>query len=94
MSDAPTLLANDWTITLYVAAILAQRLDTANRALIDPKRQLQGGHPRSAIGKTVDQLAELLTSGRGASLVYAGYPYDPLAALAAIRGEGGPRAAG
>jgi hypothetical protein len=37
-----------------------------------------------AIGRTVDKLGELLTSGSAASLVYAGYPYDPLAAL---RGE-------
>lgn len=79
VADAPTLLANDATVTLYVAAILAQRLDSANRALIEVKRQLQAGDPRSAIHETVERVAELLASGGGISLVYAGYPYDPLA---------------
>ena len=32
IADAPTFLASDSTVALYVAAILAQRLDSANRA--------------------------------------------------------------
>jgi CRP-like cAMP-binding protein len=76
IADAPTLLANDSTVTLYVAAILARRLDTANQALIEVRRQLQAGDPRSAIGRAVEKVEQLLSSG-GGSLVYAGYPYDP-----------------
>jgi CRP/FNR family transcriptional regulator, cyclic AMP receptor protein len=87
VADARMLLADDSSIGLYVAAILAQRLDSANRALIEVKRQLEEGHSRSAIARTVDKLGELLTSGSGASLVYAGYPYDPLAVLSALHGE-------
>jgi CRP/FNR family transcriptional regulator, cyclic AMP receptor protein len=87
VADARMLLAGESSIGLYVAAILAQRLDSANRALIEVKRQLDEGHSRSAIGQTVDRLGALLTAGGGASLVYAGYPYDPLAALAALHGE-------
>lgn len=34
IADAPTLLANDSIVTLYIAAILAQRVDSANQALI------------------------------------------------------------
>lgn len=78
VADAPALLAGDATVTLFVAALLAQRLDAANRALVEVKRQLQAGDPRSAIGRTVEKVEELLTSG--ISLVYAGYPYDPFAA--------------
>jgi CRP-like cAMP-binding protein len=77
IADASTLLAKDPIVTLYVAAILARRLDSANRAIIDLKRQLQAGESRRAISKTVERVQELLNSGTDASLVYAGYPYDP-----------------
>jgi CRP/FNR family cyclic AMP-dependent transcriptional regulator len=76
IADAPTTLANDSTMTLYVAAILARRLDSANQALIEVKRQLQAGDPRSSIGRTVEKVEQLLSSV-SVSLVYAGYPYDP-----------------
>jgi CRP/FNR family cyclic AMP-dependent transcriptional regulator len=79
IADAPTVLANDATVTLYVAAILARRLDSANRALIEVKRQLHAGEPRRVIGKTVEKLQGLLGSGGDASLIYSGYPYDPFA---------------
>jgi CRP/FNR family cyclic AMP-dependent transcriptional regulator len=80
VADAPTLLAGDPTVALYVVAILAQRLDGANRALIEVKRQLQAGEPRSAIGRTVEKVEELLSFSGNASLAYAGYPYDPFGA--------------
>jgi hypothetical protein len=51
-------------------------LNGANQALIEQKSQLQAGQPRSVIGKTVEKVEELLGAS-GASLVYAGYPYDP-----------------
>jgi len=79
IADAPTMLANDPTVTLYVASILARRLDIANQALIEVRRQLQAGDPRSLIGKTVEKVEQLLSSPGSASLVYAGYPYDPFA---------------
>ena len=77
VADAPTTLANDPTVALYVAAILARRLDGANQALIEVKRQLQAGVPRSVIGKAVEKVEELLSYSDGANLVYGGYPYDP-----------------
>ena len=79
IADAPTVLASDATVTLYVAAILARRLDSANRALIEVRHQLQGGESRRKIGKTVERLQGLLGSGGDPSLVYSGYPYDPFA---------------
>jgi CRP/FNR family transcriptional regulator, cyclic AMP receptor protein len=77
VADAPAILAGDPTIALYVAAILARRLDAANRSVIELKRQLQAGEPPSVIGRTVDKVEELLSYTGGASLVYAGYPFDP-----------------
>ena len=79
VAEASVLLANDSIVTLYVAAILARRLDGANRAVIDLKRQLEAGESRRVIGNTAEKVAKLLNSGTDASLVYAGYPYDPFA---------------
>ena len=45
---------------------------------IDLKRQVQAGGPGTVIGKTVEKMEGLLAAS-GASLVYAGYPYDPFA---------------
>jgi CRP/FNR family cyclic AMP-dependent transcriptional regulator len=76
ISDASTLL-EDPTIAIYIAAILAQRLDNANQAIIDAKRQLRTGASTDVIGETVQKVEEVLNSSVGANLVYAGYPYDP-----------------
>jgi CRP-like cAMP-binding protein len=78
VADAAGLLAQDPIALLYVAAILARRLDGANHALVELKRQVQGGQPISVIAKTVEKMEDLLAFS-GASLVYAGYPYDPFA---------------
>ena len=77
VADASTLLGKDPVALLYVAAILARRLDSANQALIELKSQLQAGEPRSEIDKTVNKIEGLIICAGGASLVYAGYPYDP-----------------
>jgi CRP/FNR family cyclic AMP-dependent transcriptional regulator len=77
VADAPAMLAGDPTVALYVAAVLARRLDAANRSLIEVKHQLQAGESLSVIGKTVEKVEELLSYCGGASLIYAGYPYDP-----------------
>jgi CRP/FNR family transcriptional regulator, cyclic AMP receptor protein len=65
----------DPIVALYVAAVLARRLDGANQALIDLKGQLQAGQPPSMLGKTIERIEGLL--GPSANLAYAGYPYDP-----------------
>jgi CRP/FNR family transcriptional regulator, cyclic AMP receptor protein len=77
VADAPAMFAGDPTVALYVATILARRLDAANRSLIEVKRQLQADEPRTVIGRTVEKVEELLSGD--VSLVYAGYPYDPFA---------------
>jgi CRP-like cAMP-binding protein/mannose-6-phosphate isomerase-like protein (cupin superfamily) len=62
VADAATLLASDPTAALYVASILAGRLDAANGALVELKHQLETGKPRAAVARTVDKIAELLTN--------------------------------
>ena len=69
-------LMQDPIVLLYVATALARRVDSANRALIELKRQVQAGQPSSVTGKTIDRIEELLGAS-GVNLVYAGYPYDP-----------------
>src|SRR6516162_3652679 len=78
VADAATILRVDPIALLYVATVLAQRLDSANRGLLELKRQVQAGEPRSVIGQTVEKIEELLGT-TGANLMYAGYPYDPFA---------------
>jgi len=65
------LLEQDPVILLYVAAILAQRLNLANQAVIELKSQIQLHHMiRSTIGRAVKKMEELL-SATGADLVHA-----------------------
>ena len=78
VADAATLLRVEPFALFYVATLLAQRLDRANQALVELKRQVQKGEPSSVIGKTVERMEGLLGAS-GANLVYAGYPYDPFA---------------
>jgi CRP/FNR family cyclic AMP-dependent transcriptional regulator len=75
VADAAALLRVDPIALLYVATVLARRLDDANRALIELKRQVQAGQPRSVIETTAEKMEGLLGAG-GADLVYARYPYD------------------
>ena len=59
VADAATLLRIDPIGLLYVATVMARRLDSANKALIELKRQVQAGEPRGRIDRTVEQM-ELL----------------------------------
>lgn len=63
---------------LVLASQSPQRLERANETLIEFKTQVQAGRPRSEINKSIEKVEGLLASN-GASLVYAGYPYDPYA---------------
>jgi len=77
VADASSMLSGDPSVALYIAAILARRLDGANRSLVEIKHQLQAGDSPGVIGKTVEKMEELMGYGGDASLVYAGYPTDP-----------------
>ena len=78
IAEAAALIGDDPAALLYIASVLARRLDSANQALIELKRQVQPGQSRSEIGQTIKKMEMALTPAT-ASLVYAGYPYDPYA---------------
>jgi CRP-like cAMP-binding protein len=75
VADAASFLAQHPVAVLYVATVLARRLDGANRTLIQLKSQLHAGEPDSLIAKTVSKMERLLVDG-GCNLVYAGYPSE------------------
>ena len=79
VADAAALLTQDPVALLFIAAVLARRLDATNKALVELKQQIETGQPPSVIGKTLEKI-EALLSASSTSLVYAGYPTDPFAA--------------
>jgi CRP-like cAMP-binding protein len=76
VAKAATLLEQNPMAVLYVATVLAQRLEGANHALVELKSQLKTGEPHELVANTVGKMEKLLAVSC-ASLVYAGYPYDP-----------------
>jgi CRP/FNR family cyclic AMP-dependent transcriptional regulator len=60
VADAAELFLQDPLVLLYVAAILARRLEAANQAFIELKNQIQAGQPRSEIGETIDKMEGVL----------------------------------
>jgi CRP/FNR family transcriptional regulator, cyclic AMP receptor protein len=50
----------DPIVLLYVAAVLARRLDAANQALIELKSQVEAGQPSSEIGETIEKMEGML----------------------------------
>lgn len=64
------LLAKDPLAFIYIATVLARRVNNANRALVELKHQLHAGEPQSVIAETIAEL--------DCSLVCAGYPFNPL----------------
>ena len=78
VANGTTLLSQYPDAVRHVATVLAHRLEEANRALIKLRGQLQAGQPHSVVAETVSKMEGLL-AGSGASLLYAGYPFDPFA---------------
>jgi CRP-like cAMP-binding protein len=74
VADAATLRVDPIAL-LYVATVLARRLDDADQALIELRRQVQVGQPRSVIEKTAEKMEGLLGAS-AANLAPARYPYD------------------
>ncbi|MFZ0146736.1 MAG: cyclic nucleotide-binding domain-containing protein [Xanthobacteraceae bacterium] len=62
VAEAATLLAQNPSAALYVATVLASRLNAANHALIQLKMQLQTGEPRQAVVKTVSKMEEVFSA--------------------------------
>src|SRR5206468_8357624 len=62
VANADALLAQDPITLLYDATVLARRLDGANQALIELKRQLEGARPSSVVEKTIEKMEGLQCS--------------------------------
>jgi CRP-like cAMP-binding protein len=62
VADAVQLLTRDKAALLYVATILAQRVDSANRALLELKSELHSGEPVSLIDSTIGRIQGLLSA--------------------------------
>jgi CRP/FNR family transcriptional regulator, cyclic AMP receptor protein len=78
LADATTLL-QDPVALLYVTMVLARRIDTANKGLLQLKIMLAAGEPKGLIDKTLDGIEGLL-SAIGAGYIRAGagasgYPF-------------------
>jgi CRP/FNR family transcriptional regulator, cyclic AMP receptor protein len=65
VGDADTLLVENPTASLHIAKLLASRLDRANTALLDVKRQIETSKPHDIIAKSVAKVEELLNSADG-----------------------------
>ena len=63
IANATALLAQNPSAALYVATVLAHRLDGANHVLIQLKNQLQTGEAYSVVTKTVSRMEGLLAVG-------------------------------
>jgi CRP/FNR family transcriptional regulator, cyclic AMP receptor protein len=74
VAKASSLLSENVAALLYVSAVLAQRLDTANEVIVEIKRDLQSGKRPGAIKKALEKLEKLLTPP-GARPDYYYYPY-------------------
>ena len=68
VANATAFLTQNPIAVLYVATVLAHRLDGANHALIQIKHQLQSGEPHSVVVKTVSKIEGFLHVG-GAALI-------------------------
>ena len=77
IADAGAL--QDPAALLYVTAVLAQRLDAANRGLLELKAELGVGGPSGLIDAALDKVDSLLNAlGSGllrAGAGYGGYPF-------------------
>jgi CRP/FNR family transcriptional regulator, cyclic AMP receptor protein len=63
VADASAVINGDPTVALYVTAILARRLDAANRWLAAVKGQVHTGACPSVIGKAIEKVEELISYG-------------------------------
>lgn len=60
VANAASLLTENVAALLYVSAVLAQRLDAANKLIVEIKRDLESGKRPGVIAKAIGKLEELL----------------------------------
>jgi CRP-like cAMP-binding protein len=73
VADAAGSLRADATTALYVATLMAKRLKGSNQGLIEIKKQLESGQPRSAIRRMLDRMIEGYGDQNAAYYAY-GFP--------------------
>ncbi len=74
VAKASSLLGEDVAALLYVSAILARRLDSANEVIVEIKRELEAGKRPGAITKALEKLEELLSPSGANTPDFAYYP--------------------
>jgi CRP/FNR family cyclic AMP-dependent transcriptional regulator len=62
VADAVALLTKDAAALLYVAMILARRVDAANRALLELRGELYAGEPVGLIDSAIGRIQGLLSA--------------------------------
>jgi len=61
VEDPETFLAAEPSVALYIAAVLAQRLDAVNHLLVDARHQAEhADQRRGLLGETLDRMAHAL----------------------------------
>lgn len=69
VANASSLLTENGAALLYVSAVLAQRLDAANKLIVEIKGDLASGTRPGVLAKAITRLEKLLTpAGTDASL--------------------------
>jgi CRP-like cAMP-binding protein len=70
VTDAAALLTKNPAAALYVATVLAGRLNAANHAFIRLRNELQSGEPRKGVVETLSRLEQVFSSfGWGALMI-------------------------
>jgi CRP/FNR family transcriptional regulator, cyclic AMP receptor protein len=62
VADAVSLLTRDSAALLYVAMILARRVDAANRALLELRGEVEAGEPAGVIDSAIGRIQGLLSA--------------------------------
>jgi CRP/FNR family cyclic AMP-dependent transcriptional regulator len=75
VAKASSLIAEDVAALLYVSAILAQRLDTANEVIVEMKREMESGKRPGMLTKALEKLEKLLGPAGANTPDFPYYPF-------------------
>jgi CRP-like cAMP-binding protein len=78
VARASSLLIENVAALVYVSAILARRLDTANEVIVEAKRELESGKRPGVVSKALDKLEKLLSPAGANTADFPYYPYYPI----------------
>jgi CRP/FNR family cyclic AMP-dependent transcriptional regulator len=75
VAKASSLIAEDVAALLYVSAILARRLDTANEVIVEMKREMESGKRSGMLTKALEKLEKLLSPAGANTPDFPYYPF-------------------